>query len=143
MPGRSLRRCAGLCGRCCAHRRARCRGRLPTLTLRRRASAPVSRHPARVRAVLPSFQVRHRVRAEVGLVMLGSGARIVSGDRSGGDAMQMTDKARGALCARGSALARVLDLNGKVDAMRSPWGLTSAAEGSESIIEFLITLESK
>ena len=46
--------------------------------------------------------------------------------------MNRTDKARGVT---GSAVARVLDLNGEGDAVRSPGGLTSAAGGSESIIE--------
>ena len=46
--------------------------------------------------------------------------------------MNRTDKARGARS--GSAVARVLDLNGEGDAVRSPGGLTGVAEGSESII---------
>ena len=53
--------------------------------------------------------------------------------------MTMTDKTRDVLRATGgrvtgNVLARALGLDGKASAVRSSWGLTSAAEGSESIM---------
>ena len=56
------------------------------------------------------------------------------GDRFGGDAMNMTDKARNVLRATGNLLAQTLGVNGKATEVFSSWGLTSAAEASESIM---------
>ena len=55
-------------------------------------------------------------------------------DRFGGDAMTMTDKTRNVLRATGNVLARALGMDGKANAVRSSWGLTSAAESSDSIM---------
>ncbi len=48
--------------------------------------------------------------------------------------MNMTDTAKNVLRATGNVLARALGLDGKASAVRSSWGLTSAAEASESIM---------
>ncbi len=53
------------------------------------------------------------------------------GDRFGGDTMTMTDKTRDALRA---TVAWALGLNGRVNEVCSAGGLTSAAEGSDSIM---------
>ena len=69
--------------------------------------------------------------------MLGGGCallRDMPGDRFGGDAMTMFDNVRNALRATGNMLAQALGLNGKANAVRSSGGLTSAAEGSDSIM---------
>ena len=48
--------------------------------------------------------------------------------------MNMIDTARDALRATGATVLEALGSNGRVDEVRSPGGLTRAAEGSESII---------
>ncbi len=48
--------------------------------------------------------------------------------------MTMMDTARAMLRATGASLARALGAIGKGSAVRSSWGLTSAAEGSDSIM---------
>ena len=48
--------------------------------------------------------------------------------------MTMMDTARAMLRAAGVSLARALGVDGKASAVRSSWGLTSAAEGSDSIM---------
>ena len=107
--------------------------------VRRRASALVSRQTARVRAVLLVFRARHRVRA-VGMgearqrCALLHARSAMPGDRFGGEAMNMIDTARDALRATGATVLEALGSNGRVDEVRSPGGLTRAAEGSESII---------
>ena len=49
--------------------------------------------------------------------------------------MNVTDKTRDAPRATGATVLEALGLNGGVDEVRSPGGLTRAAEGSESTIE--------
>ena len=48
--------------------------------------------------------------------------------------MTMMDTARAMLRATGVSLARALGVDGKANAIRSSWGLTSATEASESIM---------
>ncbi len=48
--------------------------------------------------------------------------------------MTMTGKTRDVLRATGNVLARALGVDGKANAIRSSGGLTSAAEGSDSIM---------
>ena len=48
--------------------------------------------------------------------------------------MTMMESAKDALRATGSLLAQALGLNGKATELFSSWGLTSAAEASDSIM---------
>ena len=92
-------------------------------------------HP-RTAAVLRSCRARHKVReSRIGrcLAVLRL-ARDGPDDRFGGDAMNMTDKTRNVLRATGNLLAQTLGGIGKASAVRSSGGLTSAAEGSDSIM---------
>ena len=56
------------------------------------------------------------------------------GDRFGGDTMTMMDSAMDALRATGATVLEALGLNRRASEVRSAGGLTSAAEGSDSIM---------
>ena len=75
--------------------------------------------------------------AKVGQAMVG-GIRVSCiggpGDRFGGDEMTMTDRTRDVLRATGNVLAWALGVTVGRDEVRSSGGLTSAVEGSDSIM---------
>ena len=56
------------------------------------------------------------------------------GDGAGGDAMTMMDTARAMLRATGNLLAQTLGVDGKANAIRSSWGLTSADDADAIMV---------